>query len=432
LPVKSDIVCQPQTRETPTAPAVNPNSAISSSSQGAAEEQDTTQLPPAAFEAIDTVCPCLGEVLVRWWQAVLHGDSRRQSACPAPSTEAECPYLRQQATDIQAAATGSAARPVSVLDNLEKLDKAHEAYNEAEYHRRQGRLDTACDLYERVLQLCPGSRFDRMAADRLAELRALAPAARDATASEEQSDPPPRQSSEGGSKKPLQRHEVPTPLPVPLQSSLLESIPATLPPIDPKLVAALERLLVSAGEPDLPKLILQEGPNQSAAEHDDDARLGWSIPISVPDQSTILLLPAVAPPVLDEQGSADDEQDDAYLAISVIRDWNDVLRATVDGLATAAYLDVDSSRLARLRMVGEKQIGIVQVRVFSDEDDVWRAVVATLLPEGSGDPRAIQRAYNDRILHWIQTLGASSYDADWDDFDDWDDDLDDDGDLSIF
>jgi hypothetical protein len=86
------------------------------------------------------------------------------------STGLRCPYLQKQRTRSGRAATNE--QPTTVLDNIQKLQKAQELYGLAEGERQKGHIKSACYLYEQIQRLCPGSRFDREARHRLAQAHA--------------------------------------------------------------------------------------------------------------------------------------------------------------------------------------------------------------------------------------------------------------------
>jgi hypothetical protein len=111
---------------------------------------------------------------------------------PSPSTYV-CPYLQQKEAEKhkdkepQPPAIGG-----SVLENLDKLEKAHKIYRHAEHCRRTGLLEEACWFYEEVHELCPGSRYDHKAVVWLQMVQAqLASDAIGESAEEQEALPPP-------------------------------------------------------------------------------------------------------------------------------------------------------------------------------------------------------------------------------------------------
>jgi hypothetical protein len=117
---------------------------------------------------------------------------------PSPSTFV-CPYLQQKEAERN---KDSEPKPPavggSVLENLDKLEKAEKIYRHAEHCRRAGLLEEACWFYEEVHELCPGSRFDRKASVRLQLVQAqLASEATETGAEEQEVLPPPHTAPAG-------------------------------------------------------------------------------------------------------------------------------------------------------------------------------------------------------------------------------------------
>ncbi|HZT80900.1 MAG TPA: hypothetical protein VFA26_11780 [Gemmataceae bacterium] len=138
-----------------------------------------------------------------------------------------CPYLKEQAAPKPAAA--AALEECSPLDNLEKLERAEKAYRIGEYYRRTGHPGSACFYYETARRLCPGSRVERMASERLYEMAHWGAPAETEAATEEQEPipapqpcappPPPLPHSPTGPGAYLQhppKHFPPSPAEMPL------------------------------------------------------------------------------------------------------------------------------------------------------------------------------------------------------------------------
>jgi hypothetical protein len=64
------------------------------------------------------------------------------------------------------------AAPGTVTDNLQKLEHARALMEQADHCRRGGQIEAARHIYERVRELCPGSRYAQIAARRLTRLPA--------------------------------------------------------------------------------------------------------------------------------------------------------------------------------------------------------------------------------------------------------------------
>jgi hypothetical protein len=89
-------------------------------------------------------------------------EQRTTAACSCPATKAG-----EKAWPP--ADSSALARVVEEL--MEKWEAGLAAYRQAEDYRRAGRTELACQKYEHVRQLCPGTRQAERAADRLGELR---------------------------------------------------------------------------------------------------------------------------------------------------------------------------------------------------------------------------------------------------------------------
>src|SRR5207253_1635226 len=59
-----------------------------------------------------------------------------------------------------------------VLDNLQLLEEAQKISRWADHYRCTGQVELACQCYEAVHRLCPGSRYDHEALNQLQRLQA--------------------------------------------------------------------------------------------------------------------------------------------------------------------------------------------------------------------------------------------------------------------
>jgi hypothetical protein len=139
----------------------------------------------AVCALIDWICPCaslplqirtaLGLGFSRWPSATLsksrsgEASSKRRADASQAERESTCPYLRDGAAE-KAPLPNSTNFRGEVLENLDKLKSAQDLYAQAEKSRRLGKLADARRGYERIKKLCPGSRYDVMAANRLQHL----------------------------------------------------------------------------------------------------------------------------------------------------------------------------------------------------------------------------------------------------------------------
>lgn len=104
---------------------------------------------------------------------------------PSPSG-CICPYLQQKAVQAPVQCYPESDLSGSVLDNLKKLKQAAKLYHKAQRLQKNGELEQACSCYEEIQQLCPGSRYDAMAAEKLQSIFAQGKACPEAVGTEEQ------------------------------------------------------------------------------------------------------------------------------------------------------------------------------------------------------------------------------------------------------
>jgi hypothetical protein len=136
--------------------------------------------------------------------------------CQAPvKQEPTCPYLRQQEQKKQSTKKPVPVEDATPISNIEKLERAAKMYEEAEVLAHQGEMKKACALYTSIRKLCPGSRYDQMAAERLAGMGGAVDAI-----GEEQETPPAKP------KKPAPNQP--------------QSLRPCLPPIDAGVVRAFD------------------------------------------------------------------------------------------------------------------------------------------------------------------------------------------------
>src|SRR5262249_2512715 len=108
-----------------------------------------------------------------------------QLAPPDPSPEGAkpadagitCPYLKQGAEKNKPAPVDAASLENSVLEKLDQLEEAGRILRRADSYRKAGDNAAASKLYRKVQRLCPGSRYDRIAASRLPQRAAAGGAA---------------------------------------------------------------------------------------------------------------------------------------------------------------------------------------------------------------------------------------------------------------
>jgi hypothetical protein len=311
-----------------------------------------------------------------------------------------CPFLRQQASTK----TGDAADVFdgTVLENLRKLEAARKLFRRAEAYRKAGQVGKACQCYESIHDLCPGSRYARMATERLQEARAALRAEADSAVSEEQETPPlPRDKPDDEVLRPV------------------------LPAVDPKIVDALERLLAEAGDPGTPRLVIHVD-EPADDDEEDEPPAGWPLPAGF--EVPVLFVDSVFEALtLDEELAGDEDDDEDEEDVPPFLDVNQLLRDVIETLRRTTGTPEGALESQPRQSSETFRAGAVEFTVESD-DNGYNYIRLWLLPEESGDLRAAQRAQNDRIIHWIEALSGNGgctvpevendgllWDGDWDD-----------------
>jgi hypothetical protein len=195
----------------------------------------------------------------------------------------------------------------------------------------------------------------------------------------------------------------------PPASSLLPE----LPPVDPKIVDALEKVLAEAGAPGTPRLTIQVEEAAGTEEEQEELVSQWPYVPFEQEMPSLYIPPPPQDLVLDDGDApqADDDADDDSDPSSPGA-LNAVLRGALEALQQGACVEVDLSRPENLRLRCEFEVAGLQCRILYDYAG-HSYVVCALAPEASGDLRAIQLAHNQRVIDWIEStnnLGFSNPD----------------------
>ncbi|OAI39347.1 hypothetical protein AYO40_05880 [Planctomycetaceae bacterium SCGC AG-212-D15] len=102
-------------------------------------------------------------------------ESAEPTATPCPDETSVCPFMREKKAEscadrMPAPAASMAATP---LENLKKLEQADKFFRRAEQAQAAGHFDQACELYEKVQYVCPGSPLAARAEERVKVLSAV-------------------------------------------------------------------------------------------------------------------------------------------------------------------------------------------------------------------------------------------------------------------
>jgi hypothetical protein len=178
-----------------------------------------------------------------------------------------------------------------------------------------------------------------------------------------------------------------------------ESLRPLPPPIDPEVVKALEKVLAEAADPLAAKLVvLNEQPGTGEGQEDPcGAWFSGPPPVSFPS----LLSEAE-----DAEAASAEEESEDNPPRGPQPDLTALLREVIEAMGGGAWVDIDFSRADGMRAQCELQIGGVDFKVVWGESG-QRYAVLRLLPEACPDVRAVQRAQNDMIIDWIQSLSGN-------------------------
>jgi hypothetical protein len=452
-------------------------------SAGGAGKSVTARIPLSAG------CPLVGKVVkasaylslggylgAALW-AECGGAREDVAVCPPPPdktapkdapADCTCPYLRQQARERNKHAADNHGPEHSVLENLERLEKARRLYRQAEFYRRVGKGETAARLYEKVQRLCPGSRYDRKATGRLQVLHreeeVQAPAGEEQEAGPEDREPP---RAHTPSKKveqrvghlleaaqaacrageyvqawqlaekalqldadcvaahplvykmhllnQIQEHCVAMMLEVPFLGEMEAGPETTVPPpalplcpplpaVDPMTVGDLDRLLPESAAP--PDLPGSDGAGPPDGTEEQEDPPTWPSP-PAPGASAN---PQVSP---DQQTPEDLAAQDTPEEDEEGPDMNNLLREVIQAVGGEDCLEIDTSREDCLRARCELEVNGVRLELTWTEDGAHGTVVP--LPPAPG---AEPQARPEGVLDWLQSLpgepaaGTGQKDAD--------------------
>jgi hypothetical protein len=429
---------------------------------------------------------------------------------PAQPCTPRCPYLQRGSCSPEA---NQSMHPTP-LDNFERLMKAGRLYRKAEHCRAAGHFERACRLYERCKELCPGSRIEQLACERLEQLYArkavdVAPAAEEAEAlpmphevgsrydrlqteclsivdelrdkasqlleqgnyleaaalaemayqfssdcenvfnllakahailhapketeptepkaAEEQPAPgcqttPPDEpmdeappdskvdQPEGEDVEVMPPAEEPAETPESPPGCSDPLVQPPLPPVDPAVVDALEKVLREVGDPTIPKLVIEV--DDPAEEEQQDPVSTWPyVPPQTDVPPSLLVDPDEDDLTLEqeEEPATPSPEDEAWEHVA--QHLEGMLLGTTDALRQQLCCDVDLSRPTGPRGRINFQIGAVQCTLVCDG---WghRFVAVGLTPKATGDLREVQQAHNDRVSHWIEVMNSGGNSSD--------------------
>jgi hypothetical protein len=374
--------------------------------------------------------------------------------------ECTCPYLKQQGAANENPPHSDQALPHGVLENLERLEAAQGFLSLADYFEHSCFPSVAEGLYEQVQQLCPGSQPAREASDRLKKMGnanrspvkqqpndetkwlhlinhclpsgsvlGLYPAGmmipdiagtvtitkpwENAAGIRPVTNPPEFEAyfhAIGLGSRPINISDRKSTCPPPAVPELLHVGKETeiqpneeqpdpgpdLPPVDPKIVDALEKILAEAADPLPAKLVILDSAHY-LGDHQAEPVSEWPCGPSPVKMPSMLAEP-------ENPDAALEDDDDSREAVP--DDFDELFREALESLRSHAWIDIDSSREDGLRAECELQIGGIDLKLIRNEPGQCWAVIK-LLPEACPDLRAAQRAHNDSMIDWIVSLSGN-------------------------
>jgi hypothetical protein len=169
-----------------------------------------------------------------------------------------------------------------------------------------------------------------------------------------------------------------------------------LPPLDPKVVEALQKVLAESETPDVPRLIIEV--EEPAVEEEQEGLPGW-LRLCVPLESPIrnlfiepapsdLILKSDEPSAGEEQEGSEMEHDLLYYDFCAFRGLD-------------ADIDLDISYPQGLRVRCEVQIAGRAFRLLWDKGGCVSFTVS-VVADSAEDLRAAQWEHNEQVIRWIE------------------------------
>ncbi len=398
----------------------------------------------------------------------------QQSPRAEPETPAKpdctCPYSNKQKPKGEVNKVDKLFEN-SVMDNIEKLIEARKAYRRGEHCRKVGDFERAAKYYEKAASLCPGSRFDSLAQERIEEMvikMAEEAETRDAAEQESAEDSEDlsylgkdaavvrflakqidkqgkaitsdwksslhtlaRWTVPGFSEDPCQMFAraiavmPPAAVPVtpgchtegagdedaiapvadpsyqgpPCGGDILDEVnllPPNLPPIDFKLVEALEKVLLETGDPSVPKLVIAVDP-PALEEEAEEPMSQWPF-APKPEMASLY----VDPP--DDDLELQEEAPLPAAPNSETADLNERLRELLDALKNGLYVDANAEP-DNSKVVIDLHLGTLTYRVLLD-DAGHHYLIVGLSPLVTKDLKALHHMLNAKVTEWIESMNS--------------------------
>ncbi|HEY1859877.1 MAG TPA: hypothetical protein VGG61_05965 [Gemmataceae bacterium] len=180
--------------------------------------------------------------------------------------------------------------------------------------------------------------------------------------------------------------------------------PPQLPSVDPKVIEALQKVLKEVGDLGVPRLILHVDEQPGSEELEKPEIPEWRSQPNDVEFPSLFVDPVDDPlTIAEEQEPADEVEASTVDLASLLQEVIDVIHAGQSVLVEKAGVG--------LELELEVDLYGANVKVLTGYSG-HRFVLVSLSPEAAGDLRAAQRAHNERILHWIESLNEELFDCD--------------------
>jgi hypothetical protein len=177
-----------------------------------------------------------------------------------------------------------------------------------------------------------------------------------------------------------------------------------LPPLDPTIVEALQKVLKQAGDLGVPRLILHVGEQPGNEEQENPETSDWRSQPNDVEFPSLFVDPVDDPLTIVEQEESADKVEASPI------DLAGLIQEVIDVIHSGQSILVENAGVG-LELELEVDLKGANVKVLSGYSG-HRFVLVSLSPEAAGDLRAAQLAHNERILHWIESLNEELFDCD--------------------
>src|SRR5206468_971694 len=172
------------------------------------------------------------------------------------------------------------------------------------------------------------------------------------------------------------------PLPETTEASDTQNLVPALPPIDPSIVEALQKVLLDAGDPGVPHLIVHVEEQRGREEQEN------AIPPEWPSEPSEVEFPSLFIDPVDDPLTIAEEEESLERVVSPAVDWSKLIQEVIDAIRAAKSVLVGNAG-AELERESELQLGSAKIEILTGLSG-QRFILVSLSLEASGDLRALQ------------------------------------------